>query len=770
MKPKKILSALLAVVMVVVMVPITSVEVDAETEGHYTYTVTDGCATITDVDTSISGDVAIPDRFGDYPVVAIGDYAFYWCQNLTSITIPDSVTSIGNKAFYYCTGLTNIIIPDSVTSIGDYAFSACDSLTSITAGSNNTVYKSDDGVLYTKDGSVLICYPAGKPDSTYTIHNGVTSIGATAFCGCDNITSVIIPDSVTSIGENAFEACFGLTSVTIPESVTTIHNNAFQACHNISKVMITNLEAWLNINFEYSIPESEGEYFVNANPMSYGGADLYLNGVPVTDLVIPESVTEIKDLVFDGCISLTNVIIPDGVTSIGDYAFYWCENLTSITIPDSVTSIGDRAFVGCNDLTMHCGIGSVAADYASSYDIPVVYTNSITAMSVATLPSKTTYPINGVLKLDGLTLNVTVDNGTETTITSGYVVGEYDLSTAGTKIITVYYGNLSVQFEVFVDDTLVEYPESDHPYENNTRKTWYYTHNTDAECLGVTFSKNTQTEYNWDFIYIYDSNDNLVGKYSGTELSEKTVIVPGNSFSIQLTSDSSGTYYGFSITNIEKYYADFNISNDILTKYKGDGGEVIIPDDVTAIGTSAFAFNNDITSVVIPEGVTVIQKGAFAFCENLETVVLPSTLETIDTGAFAFCPALSDIEIPESVTLIGDGAFDCCYALGEVYIRDTVETIGEDAFNGCTALTLRCYSTAPAATYAEENDVNYRLIISGDADDDGAMNLNDLVHVSKLANGAALETGYGADANRDGVVNLDDVTLISKMANGAMVG
>lgn len=198
-----------------------------------------------------------------------------------------------------------------------------------------------------------------------------------------------------------------------------------------------------------------------------------------------------------------------------------------------------------------------------------------------------------------------------------------------------------------------------------------------------------------------------------------------------------------------------------------DPGRLVIPEGTTVIAKSEYAFNNDITSVIIPEGVTAIEKGAFTFCENLRKVVLPSTLETIDDGAFAFCYALSDINIPDSVTTIGNGAFGWCTSLDEVMIPDAVTTIGDEVFEGCAVLTLRCYKTAPAVAYAEENDVSYQLIISGDADDDGVLNANDLVYLSKIANGADLMAGYGADVDRNGVVNADDLILLSRIANGA---
>jgi len=235
-------------------------------------------------------------------VTSIGDYAFQSCTGLTSVTIPNSVTSIGYGAFSYCTGLTSVTIPNSVTSIGYGAFSYCTGLTSVTVDAANPSYSSIAGVLFDKNQTALITYPAGKTGS-YTIPNSVTSIGYEAFSGCTGLTSITIPNSVTSISYGAFSGCTGLTSITIPNSVTSIGEGAFSGFTGL------------------------------------------------TSITIPNSVTSIGYEAFSGCTGLTGVTIPNSVTSIGNAAFYGCTGLTSITIPNSVTSIGYEAFYGCTGLT-----------------------------------------------------------------------------------------------------------------------------------------------------------------------------------------------------------------------------------------------------------------------------------------------------------------------------------------------------------------------------------------------------------------------------------
>ena len=258
-----------------------------------------------------------------YCVTIIGNYAFSWCESLTSVTIPNSVTSIGEYAFADCDGLTSVTIPNSVESIGDYAFCWCSGLTSVTISNSvtsigerafsdcyglkginvedgNKTFDSREGcnaIIETSSNTLLYgC-------QTTVIPNSVTSIGRHAFSYCDGLTSVTIPNSVESIGNYAFTDCDGLTSVTIPNSVTSIGEWAFRSCSGLTSVTIGN------------------------------------------------SVESIGESAFCECSGLTSVTIGNSVESIGDYAFEDCSGLTSVTIPNSVTSIGERAFGGCSGLT-----------------------------------------------------------------------------------------------------------------------------------------------------------------------------------------------------------------------------------------------------------------------------------------------------------------------------------------------------------------------------------------------------------------------------------
>ena len=287
-----------------------------------TYSIADGEATITgfEIPTGFDGTIDIPDTIGGVSVTKIGDSAFELFADLTSITIPNSVRSIGDYVFYRCSGLTGITIPSGVTSIGTEVFFYCTSLTSITVDAANTVYKSMDGILYSKDGIEMICCPAGKSGSI-TIPSSVKSIGYSTFDFCKNLTSITIPSSVTSIGDYAFYWCSGLAGITIPSGVTSIGQGVFEHCEGL------------------------------------------------TSITIPSSVTSIGDFAFLSCISLASITIPSSVKSLGDRAFYICSSLTSVTIPSGVTSIGGEAFCACTSLSDVTFNGSVTSININAFDI-----------------------------------------------------------------------------------------------------------------------------------------------------------------------------------------------------------------------------------------------------------------------------------------------------------------------------------------------------------------------------------------------------------------
>jgi hypothetical protein len=209
-------------------------------------------------------------------VTSIGKEAFAGCSSLASVTIPNGVTSIGEIAFLSCSSLASVTIPSGVTSIGKEAFADCNNLSAINVDAANTTYSSESGVLYNKNKTTLVAYPAGNANS-FTIPNSVTSIGDSAFSQCTSIASVTIPNSVTRIGASAFFNCTSLASVTIPNSVTRIGNNAFAYCTSLTSVTFEGTIDSLYFGFSDNLRTK----FYATNPAGTPGT--YTTTAPVGD-------------------------------------------------------------------------------------------------------------------------------------------------------------------------------------------------------------------------------------------------------------------------------------------------------------------------------------------------------------------------------------------------------------------------------------------------------------------------------------------------------
>ena len=213
----------------------------------------------------------------------IGSYTFSNCESLENITIPSTVTTIGNSAFSHCESLTEITIPAGVVNIGESAFDECSGLKKITVESGNIDYSNDsEGVLFDKNKTELIKYPEGKTNTTYTMPNGVKTIGDQAFANCQSLTAMTIPAGVESVGNYAFYDCSNIKTISIPNSTEIIGDAAFNDCDGLTAV------------------------------------------------TLPTGVTTIGNNAFGYCSNLKSVAIPTSVTSIGDGAFANCENLTDV--------------------------------------------------------------------------------------------------------------------------------------------------------------------------------------------------------------------------------------------------------------------------------------------------------------------------------------------------------------------------------------------------------------------------------------------------------
>lgn len=302
-------------------------------------------------------------------VASIGDEAFQYCDSLKSVTIPGNVKNIGEGAFYSCGELTKVVIESGTESIGKFAFNYCRKLNDVTI-SDSVVSIGDNAFQFTgfyNDDSIWDVLYIGnhliKADdwalnkdkiSDCVIKSGTKTIADSAFNGCGGLKSITIPDSMVSIGSHAFEGCSGLTGMVIPKNVTNIGDYAFYSC--------TKMES-IDVNADNAAYCSENGILYNKEKTEIIRFSIKKQN---TVFNIPDGVTVIADGAFSGCENLTSVTIPNGAKIVGNYAFDGCSGIAEITVPSGVTGIGSRAFYGCSSLTSAAIPGSVMniGDYA----------------------------------------------------------------------------------------------------------------------------------------------------------------------------------------------------------------------------------------------------------------------------------------------------------------------------------------------------------------------------------------------------------------------
>ena len=316
-------------------------------------------------------------------VTTVGNSAFYRCKNLKNIEIPEGVTKIDGSAFIFCSSLEQIKLPQSLVSIGSGAFDNCTSLISVELPDNaiissdtfkecknlsdivisdtNNNYIVKNGILYNKNMTRILCYPAGIKDTEFSVPDTVKTIGDFAFYGAKVLESINIPDSVTNIGTDAFGECSGLKEAVIPDSVTTMGEAVFYKCTSLEKVKLS-----VNIT--------------SPNPAVFQ----YCSSLK--EVVLPESMKFISFFMFSYCKEITNIVLPDKLNSILSSAFQNCDNLKNITVPKNVTTIQDYAFgyyydeqsatyKKYDDFTISGYAGSKAQEYAEANGIRFIELN-----------------------------------------------------------------------------------------------------------------------------------------------------------------------------------------------------------------------------------------------------------------------------------------------------------------------------------------------------------------------------------------------------------
>ncbi len=630
-----------------------------------------------------SGAVVIPAAIEHegiiYNVTRIGDEAFMWCSNLTSISIPNSVTDIGMSAFSGCSSLTSVIIPNSVTTISKDAFSWCYGLYTISIPESVT----------TIGGSA---FQGCTGLTSVTIPNSVLSIGMYAFSECLNLTSVSIGNNVSYIGESAFLRCSSLTSVTIPNSVTTIDLLSFSDCSSLTLINIGT-----GVSF---IGESALSNCTNLTSIKVESDNKYYDSRDDCNAIIE---TSSNTLIF-GC---KNTVIPNSVTSIGKAAFWCCKDLTSITIPNSVTTIGWGAFYNCNDLASISIPNSVITIGGSAFYETTWYNNQSEGLVYAgnvVYKYKGEMPTNSFITIEDGTLGIAEgafnDYGRLSSITipnSVTSIGKGAFSRCGFKSINIPNSVKSIGENAFYGCgslTSITIPSS----------ITYIGEGALSNCTNLTSIKVENGNP------IYDSRDDcnaIIETSSNTLIAGcKKTIIPNSVNSI----GDSAFYRCSDLTSVSIPNSVKHIGNSAF-EFCVNLTTLDIPYGVTTIGSDAFAYCFSLASMTIPSSVTFIGEGAFGrtswyenqpdglvyagnFAYYYKGKMLPNTDITIKDGtigivgyAFMNFSGMTSVTFPSSLKYIGNDAFSGCSGLKYLNIPDGVTTIGTRAFCSCRGLT-----------------------------------------------------------------------------------
>ena len=553
----------------------------------------------------------------------IGTSAFSYCSALAEVTIPNNVTDIGSSAFYNCHALKGIVLPDSVKSLGNSAFSGCELLSNV------------------------------------TLSNSLESIGSCAFYSCNALTNITLPASLKSIGSQAF-ASTSLTELTIPESVEQIDHSILNSVYTITSLTIPDTE--LSPSEEFC---SLSKWFFSTNG--------YNSDLPesLTSVTITGG-SKIADSYFYNCNYLTEINLPDTLTEIETRAFYGCTAIEKITIPDSVTKIGAYAF-----------------DSTAWYDLQkngVVYAGNVA------IGYKGDIPKNFKLTFADDTVGI-ADNAFESD----------DIISVAFPESLVHIGNAA--FCCCDELTEVSFPAS---LESVGDSAFYWCHmdeiklNKGLKSIGVqAFASNDITS-----VVIPDSVEYLGNEaFAGcSELSDVTIPdsitvvgdVPFNGTKWYENQKDGPvyigkTFYGYKGTMPHNLKLEIRDGTTAIAKSALENCidlySIVLPESLESIGSNAFYGCDNLTSIDIPDNVSLIGEYAFASCKALKTVDLPAALDTIENSVFKGCESLESIVIPSNVTTIGESAFGNCISLLEITIPDSIENIYSDSFDYDISLT-----------------------------------------------------------------------------------
>ncbi len=660
--------------------------------------------------TSLSADVVIPSsvtRIQDYAFFGcngvssvtfagksnlsyIGDYAFYGASAIESITLPSGVGSLGEGAFNNASSLLGITLSKNLESLDISVFDGCTALKNIYVPSENAGLCSENGVLYSKDKTVLLLYPYGRTDAEYTVNSEALSIGAGAFAGNESLHTVFLPSGLVEIGERAFEGCSALTAVTIPVSVEIIGDGAFSNTLSLESLLFAEGEGKKLVIGDGAFGGSGVGAVKLPARLAYIGNDAFRNsklallsfesaevyqlsaiggyafaGTPLVAVILPSGITTVGDGVFYGAARLESLVFGEGLEAIGKEAFKG-SSVKTVHLPASLKTLGASAFYGCSQLQ--------SVSFASGSQLEAIPAGcfygctSLKSFSVPTL----------VRELGGAKDNGAFE-GCKALSEFGFegddfctVIGDYAFrgcsslvgfgipSTVGT-LGNFAFADCSSLSEIVIHRGTVKLGEG-----------------TFAGCTSL-----SRVEMN-------TGSDRLPERMFEGCTSLTHIFIPSGVGEIGEDCFRGSSVEEFEVAEENRSLVSvdgiiYNASKTLIVYFppKYASTTLFIPKEVVEIREGNFRYSTGIKEVIFEEGGTAaLNIGSYAFdgCYQIRRVVLPERLVSIGSYAFRECYGLTSITIPRNVKTIGYAAFSKCAKLYEVYNESSIENITKDTY------------------------------------------------------------------------------------------
>lgn len=646
-------------------------------------------------------------------VTEIGQSCFQGCTALVNVTIPATIQVMGANVFYGCTALTSVHF-EGDPEMGKTVFQNCKALTSVT-GNFTTIPEK-----MFQDCDAMV---------TFTIPDGVTSIGKQAFYGCDLLESVIFPATYNaatlSIGEAPFYNCkkcsgftvaegctalkfvdgvlysgdgkqlillpgdFAETTFVVPEGVEVIADYAFNGKTKLQSITFPSTlksigaYAFQKCSALTAIDLPDGVTTVGANAFSNCSAVKTLNlgksltAVPdnafyelknVTSIVLPDTVQSVGDRAFYNCNAATTIELPEGLVSIGVNAFYACKKAMEIILPSTLTELGTYAFYNCNAAkTIDCGNLTQIPQYAFSGCTAA--TTITLSDNVTTIGSYAFNNCNAVTHIDWPSKLETLE---KYAFYACRVLDSLDLS--GTKVKTI--GNYAFYQPYLVEELVL--PET---LESIGSKAFaYMNYNKTAHVTTVHLPASVTTVASDAFYYCTKLQSITVDEANPVYTASNGILIVKETGELYIWPTANTTTEFTVPGNMTRIPAKMFQDNRSLRK-------VIIHSGVEYIGTYAFSGSNIEEFVFEPSAAGLqIDSYAFSNCDGIEKIELPYGTLALNSSVFAGCDSLVSAELPDTIVSMGGSTFSRCTALKDVHLPAGVSTLPSMTFYGCSSL------------------------------------------------------------------------------------